>query len=157
MRYVVILIAVWAALVYGPTAVRRALDPDTKLGLIEERITHIPGEFERRSQGFAQAWNDLKNCKETCNLDEIIQRRDRALAQDWPDIFDRLVVYKDWGEYYQSAAARDEFFRDLRKHGAHALRNRCVPKISFEKLPEWGNYNSSYYFRGYQCGRARHR
>ncbi len=149
-------VVVFFAIVYGvayiPTAVTRAFDGETKLGLFEERISNIPVEFIRRSPTVAHSWKEFKECLReyisACDPTPILAERDHAISEEWPALFDRLAVFGDWGEYSDSQIARDRFFEVLAEKGADTLRNRCVPKITYTKLPSGGVL---YNLEGYVC------
>jgi len=126
------------------------LHPGSKLAWGEERIAHIPGEFERRSPLFAASWEMFKMCTRVdgCESAPALAMRDQAIRLAWPAIFDRLIVRDDWGEYEESARARDSFFEELAARGEDTLRNKCVPKIIFELIYGGERY---YRFKGFDC------
>ena len=148
----VLIFAAWLAINYGPTAVSRAFNAETKLGLFESRIANIPAEFIRRSPRFAYTWEKFEDCmqRSACNPADILAERDRIIAQEWPALFDRLVVFSDWGGLRESRESRERFFETLKEKGADTLRNRCVPKIEYWRLPGHNAY-SYYTLRGYEC------
>ena len=133
----------------GGPAIFRLADPESKLAWGESRIAHIPAEFIRRSPLFATSWEALRLCSnyDECSATSIVALRDEAIRLDWPQVFDRLVVYDDWGDASESASARDEFFAILKERGADVLRNSCLPKITFEILDDGRFYD----FDGYVC------
>jgi len=149
MKYLIYLIVGFLALIYGPTAAKRAFDQETKLGLFENRIANIPSELERRSPLYAAVWEEFKNCmqREACDSESILKRRDAIVAREWPHVFDRFTVFKDWGELRESREARDAFFKALEERGDDILRNRCVPKIRFYRL----SGRDIRYFEGFEC------
>lgn len=114
--------------------------PGSKLEWGEERIAHIPAEFIRRSPLFAASWEALGVCLDRhvdrkcddATVAHIVGLRDSAIRLDWPAVFDRLVIYDDWGEAEESAIARDDFFEALKEKGEETLRNHCLPIIRFE-------------------------
>lgn len=148
----VVLAGLCAVLWLGGPALFRLADPDSKLVWGESRIAHIPAEFIRRSPLFAASWEALKICSnyDECNAASIVALRDEAIRLDWPQVFDRLVVYDDWGNASESAAARDKFFAALTERGADSLRNSCLPKIAFEVLDDGRFYD----FIGFVCDGA---
>jgi len=132
------------------SVVQQWLHPGSKLAFGEERIAHIPGEFERRSPLFAASWEMFKACTRVdgCDSAPALSMRDQAIKLVWPEIFDRLVIRDDWGEYEESARARDDFFDELAAKGKDTLRNKCVPKIIFELIYGGERY---YRFKGFSC------
>lgn len=119
----------------------------------EERIAHIPSAFERWSPEFKSAWEDFKSCvhkNPECDAADILKRRDAAIAADWPKIFDRLVIFTNWGEYSDSAIARNMFFEELSNmFDNDKMQHRCTPIITFLYLP--ATDDALYSVDGYQC------
>jgi hypothetical protein len=153
--------AVGMVLLFGPAVVKHAdrlLDSETKLGAFEERIPGIASEFMRRSQALQLAWQDFEDCmsKADCDPASILSRRDRVIGEEWPQIYDRLAVWKDWGTLRDTADSRDTFFEKLRDVGADRLRNRCVPKIEFVRVPRPRGDEINYRFGGFNCREAAH-
>ncbi len=138
-------------LAYMPRAAQRLLDSETNLGIIESRIGSIPDALERWSPAYLAAWEGFKQCMEEkgvdCDASLFIEARERAVDKDWPEVFVRLKVYQDWGERYESAAARDEFFEAVQKKGEKYIRQNCRPIIKF-RSQSWGHAR---YFHGYDC------
>lgn len=125
--------------------------PETKLWLLEDRIASIPAEFIRRSPQFEEMWEAFKECglKEDCDSGPILDWRDAIVQAKWPEIFDRLVIYADWGNFPESARSRDRFFKYLEEYGAEYLRNECIPDIEFWALPSGTTYSR---VDGFECG-----
>lgn len=121
----------------------------------EERIAHIPSAFERWSPEFKSAWEDFKSCvhkNPECDSTDILKRRDAAIAADWPKIFDRLVIFTNWGEYSDSAIARNMFFDELANMFSNArMQYRCTPIISFLYLS--ATDDALYSVDGYNCSK----
>lgn len=133
--------AIWAVLALGIGLLVVFADnltaTNTKLGLFEMRISNIPAEFERRVPAFRSTWKAFKLCVEVqergnrCDPTAILLDRDAVVEATWPEVFDRLMVHGDWGEYSQSFLAHEEFLDALEEYGAEWLRNKCVPTIHF--------------------------
>ncbi len=135
--------AAWWHFVESPGAFARPFN-DSKLGIFEYRIGSIADEMMRRSPKLRKNYEEFKVCPQTrgCDAVEVSKRRDAIVVQEWPAVFDRLTVHRDWGAYYLSAAERDNFFAALKKHGHDRIRADCVPKLEY-----WKNrvYSSSAY------------
>jgi len=149
MTFLTILILIAIVIVRWEVLSRPFAD-DSKLRLGELRITHIPAEFNRRSPEFAKAWEDFKECAplKECDLEPILTKRDVIIKREWPLIFDRVIVYDDWGTNSESKAARDSFFSTLDTVGRDKLRNDCVPSIQFLWMPSGIKGSPSYYHQG---------
>ncbi len=122
-------------------SIQQLLHPGSKLALGEERIAHIPGEFERRSPLFAASWETFKICSQVkeCDSAGALAMRDQAIKLDWPKIFDRLMVDGDWGSWADSEVAHSLFLDAVKKWGAQKLRNNCVPVIGFSTVSNGRN------------------
>lgn len=154
-------LAVLVALYFGPTAVMRAFDSDSKLGLFESEITGVSSEFMRRSPALKATYEAFGSCmqQDKCDRAEILAKRDRIIAAEWPAIFDRLAVRADWwsisdqllpsGKLEQREVDREMFFEELRQKGADTLRNRCVPNITY-RFDRRGNL-ATYDTAGFTC------
>ncbi len=156
----VIILATCAVFYFGSAAVdyvRARLQPAESafIPFGEERIVHIPNAFERWSPGFKSAWEDFKSCVHTnpaCDSADILKRRDAAIAADWPKIFDRLVTFTNWGEYSESAIARNLFFGELMgMFDNNKMQHRCTPIITFRYLP--ATDDALYSLDGYNCSK----
>jgi hypothetical protein len=132
--------------------VARWWNPSTNLSWTDERIVHIPGEFERRSPLFKLSWEAFKVCSRMlrCDPKPILAMRDQALWYDWPTVFDYLKISRDWGEAPMSDFAHNEFLAARGEKGTDVLRSNCLPKITFENM----NGESFYHFEGFVCEKA---
>jgi hypothetical protein len=115
----------------------RALIPGTRLQVWETRIDGVAEEFLRRSPRLRSTYFDYKaHCYRVTSCDESVYfaRRDIIISEEWPGIFDRLVVYSDWGESGWSQKNHDEFLYYLRidtGFGRSNLRNIYVPVLHY--------------------------
>ena len=153
--------AVLVALYFGPTAVIRAFDSDSKLGLFESEISGVSTEFMRRSPRLKANYERFSDCMQQweCRYGAILTERDRIVEEEWPAIFDRVAVRGDWrsiseqvlpsGKLEQREVDREKFFEELRHKGADTLRNRCVPNITY-RFDQRGSL-ATYDTAGFTC------
>ena len=99
----------------GRAHVERAFDKQTRLGIAEERIAGISREFMRRSAKLEAVWDEFVGCMSDtrCDPADILARRDRIIAHEWPEMYDRLAVRNDWGTARDTADARDIFLPNV--------------------------------------------
>ena len=136
----------------GVMNVGRLFDTETMLSLGEKRIASVDDEFVRRSPRLRELFEEFLLCTEKCGSRDstILIQRDTIVALEWPSIFPRLVIRKDWGEARDSRRARDEFFRELDRLGAETLLGKCLPIIEFRRY-EWRPTQFEHHFRGFHC------
>lgn len=132
----------------------RLFDRETRLGLVEERIGSVPDELMRRSSALASNFEAFRECGNACDAQAIFAERDRLVRAEWPHVFDRLMIRKDWGEAPVSASLRDRFFEDVKKHGESVLRDRCVPKVVYRLPVRGGRKVPEYGLEGFNCDTA---
>jgi hypothetical protein len=134
-----------------PTAMRW-FDPDSRIGFGNNRIAHIPGAFERYSPSFGGSWELFKVCSQIkdCDSSGLIEFRDKEIKREWPDIFDRLMIDKDWGERSDTVIAHNIFLDEVEKWGRDKLRNSCVPNIIFSTVSN-GRDSPVYSLDSYNC------
>lgn len=143
----------------------RALSPWSNLKLYEEGITAVSNEFMRRSPRLTSNYERFQECMrfEECSeeqLSTLLDERDQIIHQEWPAIFDRLIVYDDWAvkdrpvtnEEIATSKAYLDFQTKLSQLGQTKMRNTCVPIIYFwitskTHEAEYGLDRN----RGYQC------
>lgn len=148
---VVILGALFMAGVVHP---QRLFDSETKLGLFEERIASFTDEFVRRSDRLNRNFEQFEACGPKCESKQILSERDVIVREEWPSIFERLRVFKDWGEMRVSAEMRDNFFKLLKQHGETTLRDKCVPKIEYWWRVIGHRWKATHSFEGFDCKAA---
>lgn len=138
----------------GVVQPQRFLDKETKLGVFDsQRIAGIDDEFMRRSHGLRVTFYDFEQCGSSCDARHILERRDAIIRLEWPQLLDRLLVKKDWGEATNSKIARDAFFQELEKRGIEQLRNSCVPRIEYRWPVRGGKKVVWYAFTGFDCNK----
>lgn len=81
-----------------------------------------------------------------CNFNPLWDRKQSAIATDWPRVFDYLISLKNWGVHTEAEA---EFRYALERYGAENLRNNCTPIVGFWKRRSEYLYRPS--FDGFQC------
>lgn len=143
MRSFAALCVALLALYFVPTALMRALDSETKLGLFENSVSGVSTEMMRRSPALSKNFENFRTCikQAGCDTKPIFLERDRIVAQVWPQVFDRVAVYKDWFDISDrflppnnvgdAEASRAAFFDEMEKRGKETLRNRCVPNTTY--------------------------
>jgi hypothetical protein len=128
-------------------------DKNTNLEFCEERIAGISDEFVRRSPRMNAVWEKFKDCiaSPACDPAPILARRDTVVREEWPVVFDRFLVFSDWGEATNSAASHRAFLEAIKKYGAEELRDRCVPIITFRWRLYGGRKVAEHDNEGYAC------
>lgn len=122
----------------------RALNPWSNLKLYEEGITAVSNEFMRRSPRLTNNYERFQECMrfEKCSeeqLSALLDERDQIIHQEWPTIFDRLIVSGDWAvkdkpltnEEIAARKAYLDFQAKLSQLGQTKMRDACVPIIYF--------------------------
>ena len=123
----------------------RALSPWSKLEPYEEGITAVSDEFMRRSPRLKKNYDEFemcmrfRDCVESDRLFAILAKRDQIIHEEWPAIFDRLIITGDWAvkkkpitrEEVETLKAYSNFQKKLTELGPEKMRNACEPIIYF--------------------------
>jgi hypothetical protein len=118
----------------------------------EEQIASIDEEMMRRSPDLTHLFDQFVVCGPNCKgWPSILLERDVVVKRDWPMVFDRLRVGKDWGTTDSAELAHDAFSKALKGKGPDRLRYVCIPRIGFH-WPVRGNRPVAVYqFDGFAC------
>ncbi len=126
---------------------QRLWDKETKLWPLEERIAGVADEYLRRSPNFRAAFEEFRLCAPECPA-HVYANRNIVISQDWPNIFERLVVEKDWGALLTTEYSHGLFREIIAKHGHGGALINCAPKIGFYST----RWNRAYArFDGFDC------
>ncbi len=108
----------------------RLLDRETKLGVFDGRITGIDHEYLRRSPEMQALLAEYQACRPTCSPD-FAARRDAVVAKEWPSIFERVQVEKDWISIPQTNETKKQLRELVKQRGSRGVIADCKPKIIF--------------------------
>lgn len=110
----------------------RSFHPESRLNLLDERISNVDEEFLRRSPELRANFSRFGRCVTLpgCSTKSILIERDRIIAREWPDLLSRLMVEKDWGDGSLTRPHHLRFQADLQKAGG-AQAVRCFPRIHY--------------------------
>ncbi len=134
--------AIWH-FAWSPGAFMRPFDDTARLGVFDLRISSVSDELMRRLPDLRANFGEFATCTKSkdCDSTKIREERDKIVAREWPMIFDRLTVFKDWGANRESQWSRDLFFEKLKELGPERMRSACIPKLNY-----WKDVHGSVYY-----------
>jgi hypothetical protein len=153
MRTFAVSSAAMAAVLFSFLGVHpeRLFDSTTKLGLSDQPIESVVHEMMRRSRALNVNFEAFGKCQVSECWKRFIAERDSIIAEEWPAIYERLVVRSDWINPPKS----DEytrFFNKLEDVGPYRMQYICVPQVLYESV-RLGSYLVVYKKRlgGFDC------
>ncbi len=108
--------------------IERLWDRDTKLRPFEQGISGIAEEYNRRSPAFRAVIAEFATCRLECPSG-LFERYTATVRAEWTDIFDRLIIEKDWLQWRSLNMTHEAFLDIVEVHGKDTARTWCYPKI----------------------------
>lgn len=121
----------------------------------EQGITGVASELMRRSAHLKSNYGAFMQCIDTpgCDPSIAIASKPEAVRDAWARSFNRLLVEQDWAvdaDPYE----RMLFFGKLREIGPEALRQDCLPRISYATEKWRGTHFFTALLAGFDCSAA---